>query len=117
MGASQAARKVYDTALASLAGRPASVGRHAALLALPFADMEAAGSGKDAAARALHVLTWLGAGGSYATFQTKADPGAPSHSDRCAAHPCMHAEKKDACPFYHVLTGASFSGSLKRLAA
>ena len=71
----QAARKVYETALASLAARPASVGRSAALLALPFADMEAAGRGKDAVARALHVLLWLGIGGDYAPFHARATTG------------------------------------------
>lgn len=69
----QAARRVYETALASLAARPAAVGHHAALLALPFADMEASSGSKDATARALHVLAWLGAGGA---FTSKAGAGA-----------------------------------------
>ena len=80
----QAARRVYETALASLAARPASVGRHAALLALPFADMEAGGSAADAAVRALHVLTWLGTGGSYAAFRTCPNLTASTFSDRYA---------------------------------
>ena len=78
----QAARKVYETALASLAARPASAGRHAALLALPFADLEAAGDGSDAALRALHVLTWLGLGGPYAAFRARPDVAASSFHDR-----------------------------------
>lgn len=82
----QAARKVYDTALASLANRPASVGKHAALLALPFAEMEAAGGAKDAGARALHILTWLGAGGPYQTY-TKVDTGSGAFHDRCSPFP------------------------------
>ena len=80
-GAEQAARKVYDTALSSLASRPASVGRHAALLALPFARMEASSSAKDANARALHILAWLGAGGSYDAY-VKLDMTSASFQER-----------------------------------
>ena len=76
---------MYDTALASLAARPASLGRHAALLALPAAELEVAGKGADAAARALHILTWLGAGGAYAAFRTQPDLTTSSSKDRSLA--------------------------------
>ncbi|KAK9810982.1 hypothetical protein WJX73_003267 [Symbiochloris irregularis] len=80
-GQRKAARKVFDTALASLATRPASVGRHAALLALPFAQMEADSSAKDAGARALHILAWLGVGGAYQSY-TKVDTASSAFRDR-----------------------------------
>lgn len=71
--------------LTSLADRPASVGRHAAELVLPFAEMEAAGKGADAAVRALHVLTWLGVGGQYAAYQGRPDVTASAFRDRQAS--------------------------------
>ena len=67
----QAARRVYEKALASLAPRTStalsSPSVHA--LALSFAQMEAAQAKRDAAARALHVLTWMAATSPFRPYE------------------------------------------------
>ena len=65
----QAARKVYDAALASLAGLPGASEQHGASLALACAEMELSRDGPDAAARALHVLGWFATGRPYIAYR------------------------------------------------
>ena len=67
----QAARRVYENALASLAPSAStalsSPSVHA--LALSLAQMEAAQPKRDAGARALHVLTWMAATSPFRPYE------------------------------------------------
>ena len=65
----QAARRVYDAALASLASLPRAAEQHGASLALAYAEMELSGDAADAAARALHVLGWFATGRPYIPYK------------------------------------------------
>lgn len=64
----QAARKVFDTALATLAAMPQAAAQYRAPLALQYAEAELQKSGADTAARALHVLSWLATGGPFVPY-------------------------------------------------
>ena len=81
--ATQAARKVYSTLLASLPGMPQAYVRHAPPMVLARARAELAQGAKDSRQRALHALLWLGCGGPYERFkpQEKGVP-APWSADR-----------------------------------
>ena len=106
----QAARRVYDTALAAVSADAAARGRHAAPLALAAAEAElgcppgecfaaidpaqtaasgapAAGQAAAGEARALHLLAWLGSGGPFERARPGAGGGPPALPDaaRCAA--------------------------------
>ena len=66
----QAARKVYDAALASLGSLPGASEQHGASLALAYAEMELSRvEVPDAAARALHVLGWFATGLPYIAYR------------------------------------------------
>ena len=65
----QAARKVYDAALASLASLPSAAEQHGAGLALAYAEVELARDAPDAAARAVHVLGWFATGRPYIAYR------------------------------------------------
>lgn len=67
--ASQAARKVYSTLLASLLGMPQAYVRHAPPIVLACARAELRQASKDTQQRALHALMWLGSGGPYERFK------------------------------------------------
>jgi hypothetical protein len=99
----QAARRVYDTALAAVSADAAARGRHAAPLALAAAEAElgcppgecfaaidpaqSAAGGAPAAgaaageARALHLLAWLGSGGPFERARPGAGGGPPALPD------------------------------------
>lgn len=65
----QAARKVYDAALASLGSLPGASEQHGASLALAYAEMELSRDAPDAAARALHVLGWFATALPYIAYR------------------------------------------------
>lgn len=67
--ASQAARKVYSTILASLPGMPQAYVKHAPTIVLACARAELKQASKDTQQRALHALMWLGSGGPYERFK------------------------------------------------
>ena len=69
----KAARRVYTAALTAAGTRSAGfAGAEAARLAVDAAEAELARGGQDARQRALHALTWLGAGGAFTPYEAMA---------------------------------------------
>eukprot|EP00803_Ostreobium_quekettii_P002454 evm.model.scf_886.2 EVM.evm.TU.scf_886.2 scf_886:10633-23874(-) len=74
-GKLKVARKVYDTTLGSLASMPPRHQGLAPLVVLSCVDSEVMHFSTDTVRRVLHVLTWLGTGGTYTSFKKGSGEG------------------------------------------
>lgn len=89
----KSARRVYNAALTAAASSSAGsatgfAGSAAAALVLSAAEAEMSCGGADAKGRALHVLVWLGVGGSYTPFESFTK--VPQVCTICSSHFRMH---------------------------